>query len=243
MGDTDTPDFNKARSYLIGFSTITMLLWYFGADLSTFTLLGNEVKLKENANDVRMVLGVINAYLWLRLYQRTPAGSLRFNLEMHELYESNLISTMKFLKKGEMRRHALQMIKEAPRVGNATTKLIKFTPRGKMAYDTSSSIIPQEHPTNKLEVIRKLSNESRNEIDYSFYIYCKVNENDSHISGGQILTVTPRSPITMAVKLYTFAKGSLVSPWLFDHVAPLILGALSTGVAFSKWWQINYPFL
>ena len=33
MGETDTPDFNKARGYLIGFSTVVLLLWYFGADL------------------------------------------------------------------------------------------------------------------------------------------------------------------------------------------------------------------
>lgn len=132
VGETDTPDFNKARGYLIGFSTVVLLLWYFGADLSTFKLLGNEIRLKENVQNVWMVLAGINAYLWLRLYQRTPEGSFRFDLTMHDLYEKTLIRVVRRLGKKQMRNHVLELIEKTPGTVDGEFKLISFNPKGKM---------------------------------------------------------------------------------------------------------------
>ncbi|CAK14617.1 hypothetical protein [Pseudomonas entomophila] len=242
MGDTDTLDFNKARSYLIGFSTLVLLLWYFGADLSTFKLLGNEIKLKENVQNVWMVLAGINVYLWLRLYQRSPEGSFQFDLAMHELYEKTLIAVMKRLKKKEMREHALKLIEETPGNAQEKIKLLSFTPKGRMTYVERPTPPSREKP-DRLTMIRKLESDVRNEINYGFYIHYTVDNNDHHQQGGQGFITTPSSLVAKLVQWYVFARGAVVSPWFFDQITPFALGGMSIGVAIFKWYQINFPHL
>ncbi|VVP23997.1 hypothetical protein PS876_03978 [Pseudomonas fluorescens] len=240
MGETDTPDFNKARGYLIGFSTVVLLLWYFGADLSTFKLLGNEIRLKENAQNVWMVLGGINAYLWLRLYQRTPEGSFRFDLAMHDLYEKTLIQTMKRVDKKKMLTHVLEQINDSPDTIPGEVKLHLFTAKGKM---THYEITPPKNMASldKLAMLRQLPGTTRNEIRYSFYIHYTVSGNDHHLNAGQAFKTTPSRLVAKLVKWYVFARGAIVSPWFFDHVTPFVLGGISIFVALFNWWQINYP--
>ncbi|ETK18223.1 hypothetical protein H097_12998 [Pseudomonas sp. FH4] len=240
MGETDTPDFNKARGYLIGFSTVVLLLWYFGADLSAFKLLGNEVKLKENVQNVWMVLAGINAYLWVRLYQRTPEGSFRFDVSMHDLYEKTLISVVKHQRRKKMRAHVLELFEQSPGTVDGDFKLISFNPKGRMThYDKSPP--KSSELADRLAMLRKLHKTARNEICYSFYIHYKVGDSEHHLSGGQTYPTTPSLLTATLVKGYVFARGVIVSPWFFDHVTPFVLGGLGVGVALFNWWQINYP--
>lgn len=242
MGETDTPDFNKARGYLIGFSTVVLLLWYFGADLSTFKLLGNEIKLKENVQNVWMVIAGINAYLWMRLYQRPPEGSFRFDLAMHNLYEKTLIGVVTRLDNKQMRSHVLELIEQTPGTVDGELKLISFKPKGKMTHYERPTPIGAE-PPDKLAMVRKLDSTTRNEIRYAFYIHYTVGGNEHHQSGGQAFTTTPSRFVAKLVKWYVFARGAIVSPWFFDHVTPFVLGGMSICVALFNWWQINYSHL
>lgn len=240
MGETDTPDFNKARGYLIGFSTVVLLLWYFGADLSTFKLLGNEIRLKENVKNVWMVLAGINAYLWLRLYQRTPAGSFSFDLPMHDLYERTLIGVVRRLGKKKMRSHVLELIETTPGIVDGEFKLVSFNPKGKMTHHERTPPKGTD-PTDKLAMVRKLDSATRNEIRYSFYIDYTAGGNEHHQHGGRAFITTPSRLVTKLVKWYVFVRGAFVSPWFFDHVTPFVLGGMSICVALFNWWQINYP--
>lgn len=242
MGDTDTPDFKKARSYLIGFSSVVLLLWYFGADLSAFKLLGNEIKLKENVQNVWMVLAGINAYLWVRLYQRTPEGSFRFDIAMHDLYEKTLIDVMKRLQKKQMRTHVLEQIEQSPDTVEGEVKLVGFTPKGKMTYLTRPTPPGREAP-DRLTVIRSMPPAYRNEINYGFYIRYTVGSSEHHQQGGQGFVTSPSNWVARLVKWYVFARGAIVSPWFFDHVTPFLLGSASIGAALFKWYQINHPVL
>lgn len=230
MGETDTPDFNKARGYLIGFSTVVLLLWYFGADLSTFKLLGNEIRLKENVQNVWMVLAGINAYLWLRLYQRTPAGSFSFDLPMHDLYEKTLVAVVRRLGKKKMRSHILEQIKSTPGTVDGEFKLMSFKPKGKMTHHERNPPKGKESP-DKLAMVRGLDSTTRNEIRYSFYIHYTVGGSEHHQCGGQAFTTTPSRSIARLVKWYVFVRGAIVSPWFFDHVTPFVLGGMSISVA------------
>jgi hypothetical protein len=240
VGETDTPDFNKARGYLISASTVVLLLWYFGADLSTFKLLGNEIRLKENVQNVWMVLAGINAYLWLRLYQRTPEGSFRFDLAMHDLYEKTLIGVVTRLDKKHMRSHVLELIEKTPGTVDGEFKLMSFKPKGKMTHYERTPPKGAE-PPDKLAMVRKLDSTTRNEIRYAFYIHYTVGGNEHHQSGGQAFKTTPSRLVAKLVKWYVFARGAIVSPWFFDHVTPFVLGGISIFVALFNWWQINYP--
>lgn len=240
MGETDTPDFNKARGYLIGFSTLVLLLWYFGADLSTFKLLGNEIRLKENVQNVWMVLAGVNAYLWLRLYQRTPAGSFSFDLAMHDLYEKTLIEVMKRVDKKKIQDHVFKQITGSPGPLPGEIKLHKFTATGKMTHHERA---PRKNAASadKLAMVRNLDSTTRNEISYSFYIHFTVHGNEHQQSGGQILVATPSRFVARLVKWYAFVRGAIVSPWFFDHVTPFVWGCMSISAALFNWWQINCP--
>lgn len=242
MGEMDTPDFNKARGYLIGFSTLVLLLWYFGADLSTFKLLGNEISLKENVQNVWMVLAGINAYLWLRLYQRTPEGSFRFDLAMHDLYDKTLIEVMKRVDKKKMLSHVLEQVNDSPETIPGEVKLHLYTAKGKMTHYERTPPKGTDTP-DKLALVRKLDRATRNEIRYWFYIHYTVRGNDHHLNAGQTLKTTPSRLVAKLVKWYVFARGAIVSPWFFDHVTPFVLGGMSICVALFNWWHINYPAL
>ena len=239
MGETDTPDFNKARGYLIGFSTVVLMLWYFGADLSTFKLLGNEIKLKENVKNVWMVLALINFYLWLRLYQRTPAGSFRFDLPMHDLYEKTLIHVMKYVDREKISDHVIAQIVETPGAAPGEYSLRRFNAKGKMTYHEHA---PRQgiDIQDRLARIRDLDSASRNEIRYSFFIHYLVRGDEHHLSGSQTIKVSPSRLVARLVKWYVFMRGALVSPWFFDHVTPFVLGGASICVALLSWWHINF---
>jgi len=238
MGETDSPDFNKARGYLIGFSTVVLLLWYFGADLSTFKLLGNEIKLRENVQNVWMVLAGINAYLWLRLYQRTPEGSFRFDLAMHELYEKTLIKVVKRVENTKMRSQFMEQFKARPDAMDGDIDLLSFKPEGEMTHhrDRPSA---QENSKDTLTRLRTLDAAARNEIHFTFntrYMFRGAERQDRN---SQSFTTTSSRTVTRLVKTYVFIRGAIVSPWFFDHVSPFLFGAISICVALLKWWQIN----
>lgn len=240
MGETDTPDFNKARGYLLGFSTVVLLLWYFGADLSAFKLLGNEIKLKENVKNVWLVLAGINVYLWLRLYQRTPAGSFRFDLPMHDLYEKTLIKVVRRLSKREMYAHVLDAITTGPATVTGEVVIVRVASTGKMAYYLSASA-KQKGTDDKLLMIRDFPHDHRNRVMYTCTVSYSVGSSNHTQSGGRPFVILPPLWVTKLVKWYAFFRGALVSPWFFDHVTPFVLGGVSTCVALLSWWQINYP--
>lgn len=239
MGETDTPDFNKARGYLLGFSTVVLLLWYFGADLSTFKLLGNEIKLKENVKNVWLVLAGINVYLWLRFYQRTPAGSFRFDLPMHELYEKVLIHVARRVNRKRILGHVIEQIASMTEAAPEEFSLKRFNAKGVMTY---FDYAPRREIDiqDRLARIRDLDSASRNEIKYAFYIQYMFREVEHNLTGCQTIKVSPSRLIVIPVKWYVFVRGALVSPWFFDHVTPFVLGGTSICIALFNWWQINY---
>lgn len=238
MGETDTPDFNKARGYLLGFSTVVLLLWYFGADLSTFKLLGNEIKLKENVKNVWLVLAGINFYLLLRLYQRTPAGSFRFDLPMHDLYEKTLIKVVRRLSRHKMHAHVLNAIVTGPQTvgGDVVIKTIAAT--GKMAYCFNLSD-QQKNSDVMLYKIREFPHARRNEVMFTCTVNYNVGSSNQTQRCGNPFVIVPHPCVTIMVKWYVFVRGALVSPWFFDHVTPFVLGLASICAALFSWWQIN----
>ena len=190
-----------------------------------------------------MVLDGINAYLWLRLYQRPPEGSFRFDLAMHDLYEKTLVRVVRVVRRlgrKQMRNHVFELIQKTPGTVDGEFKLISFNPKGKMTHLERTPPKGTEH-SDKLAMVRKLDSRTRNEIRYSFYTHYTVAGNEHHQSGGQAFTTTPSRLVATLVRWYVFARGAIVSPWFFDHVPPFVLGGMSICVALFNWWQINHP--
>jgi hypothetical protein len=215
-----------------------LLLWYFGADLSSFKLLGNEIKLNENVENVWLVLALINGYLWFRLYQRMPAGSFSFDMAMHELYDSSLISLSKRFYKKQMRALALDEVKDGVE-GTPEIKMLKFGASGKMTHLDNVSRQDKESEKSPIAKIREMPYPYRNQIRFTLYTSCLVNGADHH-SRGKLYTKIPHRLLAYMVKGYVFVKGALLSPWFADNIVPLTLGAFAVCVAIYKWWQINH---
>lgn len=70
--DFDEGSFPKVRGWLLVFSSSIILLWFFGADLTSVSLLGTSVNFTRNTEYVWIVALIINLYLGLRFFQYRP---------------------------------------------------------------------------------------------------------------------------------------------------------------------------
>ncbi|XVO85977.1 hypothetical protein ACQ9Y2_19750 [Pseudomonas palleroniana] len=229
MGDTDSPDFNKARGFLIGYSVAVTLLWFFGANLNQFKLMGNEISLRQNIQHVWIVIAIINVYLWFRFFQRLPKRALRFDDKMHEILDETLISMCHAFHKRRAFKCADDNDNEA--------KLISLKMWGSLPYrdDLEQEQGREFGPTGPW--------------DYSYPYRAKVwfrltktydGSNQPMIAeGGNGYEATPSKTLYRAAVTYAFVKGAVRLSWFTDNIWPLLLGCFSISMALYKWWQIN----
>lgn len=230
MGDTDSPDFNKARGFLIGYSVAVTLLWFFGADLTQFKLMGNEISLRQNIQHVWLVIAVINVYLWFRFFQRLPKRGLRFDDKMHEILDETLINMCRAFHKRRAFNHAAADGNDA--------KLISLKMSGSLSYrdDLEQEQGREFGPTGPW--------------DYSYPYRAKVWFRLTKIyeggtqpiisEGGNGYEAIPSKTLYRAAVAYAFAKGVVGLSWFTDNIWPLMLGCFSISAALYKWWQINH---
>ena len=53
------------------------------------------------------------------------------------------------------------------------------------------------------------------------------------------LTYEPSASLTWPIKAFVIVRGAFVTPWFTDHIAPLVMGGISTILAFWKWADMN----
>ncbi|MDR6961425.1 hypothetical protein J2W43_005438 [Pseudomonas brassicacearum] len=236
MGDTDTPDFNKTRGFLIGFSVVVLLLWFFGADLTRFKLLGNEVDLRENILHVWGVIALSNFYLWLRFFQRIPRRGLRFDEQMHVLLDDCLITACRFRYKSDAFKIA------GLDVESDGDKLIKVKMSGYMPYRTE---LDQEKDRGEYGPTGPWDYEfpNRARVQFSFTKTIMSGEQVGFSHGGRGYEAKPSKTLYRATVIYTFLKGAIVHSWFTDNIWPLVIGCITTVLALFNWLQLNHFFL
>jgi len=234
--DIDNPDLNKTRGFLIGFSVVVFLLWYFGADLSSFKLMGNEIKLQSNTKSAWMVLAAINVYFLFRYYQRLPSNSLVFDQPMNKIYDD-------FLKKLALvfyRRRLQKLAKE---------DLARNQPEHSITEQYHASHLTchtklQDHQKSDPEMwagLHSFGRKGRTEMRLSVnYRTVNLINNKPGLAGGVSETFSPNILIAMLARLLTLLRGAFIAPWFTDNVFPLIVGAAATSVALTKWYQVNF---
>ena len=235
MGDTDSPDFNKARGFLIGYSLIVVLLWFFGADLTQFKLMGNEIYLKENIRHVWLVIALINIYLWFRFYQRLPKRGLRFDENMHEALDAALIRICLIFHKRVAFKKATD---EGVEKGEG--RLVSLKMSGALSYrDELEHQRGREFgPTGPWDYVYPY----RAKVWFSMY---KVFDKDGEIHsshGGSGYEAIPSVALYRVAIVYAFVKGVVGLTWFTDNVWPLLFGGLSIGIGILNWWQIHHVF-
>lgn len=232
----DGRDFNKARGFLLTYSALVLALWYFGADLTQFKLMGNEVHLHQRTNSVWLVLAGLNVYFWFRFYQRLPVDGLYFDSEMYKLYDAALQRLAMRLGREKLKQLLVEHV--GPRVLSPADVEIK-------AY--SSQIDERPARASRLASIAKGALKSRFSLskyqvkvrliaDYKFRI--DGYWTDSSVNHQYMRSLSAYR--TWPLKAFIIAKGALTTPWFTDHIMPLLLGAISTGFALWKWCEMNF---
>jgi hypothetical protein len=234
----DGGDFKKARGFLLTYSAVILALWFFGANLTAFKLMGTEIRLEHRTNSVWLVLACLNIYFWFRFIQHIPRGGFRFDDGMNQIYDDSLQKAAAWRKHFELRKRvkAVHTEKHAPH------EKTKFT-RGS-AYLTCYERLREDRrdqPEGEI-TLHDYSRENRTEMRVSAYYHYTMNGEwrtfGDHV---HIANYTPSKPFSWTIKAYALLKGAFIAPWFTDHIAPLLVGIFSTSVAFWNWWQVNHP--
>jgi len=233
----DEGDFKKARGFLLTYSALVLALWYFGADLTQFKLMGNEIKLHQRTESVWLVLAALNAYFWLRFVQHVPAGGFRFDNAMNNLYNRALVRAALCVKHFELRKCVKStLINKHPPGENA--KYVRsygyLTCYERMKEDR------RDQPEEEIE-LHHYSREKRTEMKLSAnYKYTQGGEWVKFGDNIRLDAYVPNRAFSWAVKSYATVAGAFVTPWFTNHIAPLVFGLISTGFALWKWYDMNF---
>lgn len=232
----DGRDFNKARGFLLTYSALVLALWYFGADLTQFKLMGNEIKLHQRVESVWLVLAGLNVYFWFRFYQRIPAGSLYFDTSMDKLYEKSMEWFAMRLNRGTLKR------KVADEFASRNTPAPEFKIYAYRAQIADRPSRNREQPSAKNVTMPSRFDLSKYKVKVvliadHFYRYDE-DWRSSPTSTFQDCHLSPMA--TWPVKAFTIVRGAFITPWFTDYIAPLLLGGISTSFALWKWFDMNF---
>lgn len=239
MDDTNSEGLNseteKARGLLMTFSTLVLLGWYFGAELSQFSILGNSIKLQQNTDNVWLVLAIGNFYFLLRYVQKLDPASLKPDDKMRACYESALIAVMQRVYRKRLREAAQKSFAVDHRGPSAL--LTSIHPTGEMKHVPNDGSVDDFFLTNLPELRRKHENRVIFSIPYRF--------NDDvgrhAVSTGTTLEINPHQAVVFVVKGYSFAKGIVLTPWLSERVLPIFYGIAVLVVSLYSWSAVRWP--
>ncbi|WLI29800.1 hypothetical protein PSH61_01460 [Pseudomonas rhodesiae] len=233
----DEGDFKKARGFLLTYSAFVLALCYFGADLTQFKLMGNEIKLQHRTESAWLILAIVNIYFWFRCYQRVPNFGLYFDEPMNDLYDAALVwsalrwkrlALNKEVQKNFHRNYKSEgTIQMDPPFGEASARL---TVRRKM-----------EENWQNASPLHRISRADRTKlILHRNYSHTNIDGQTDNQAGGGHFEYEPTALFTWPVKTFVIMRGIFITPWFTDHVAPLVLGGVSTCLALCKWYAINF---
>ncbi|VVN18421.1 hypothetical protein PS645_04172 [Pseudomonas fluorescens] len=235
MHDIDPTDFNKARGFLIGYSGIVLALWFFGAKLEKFQLMGTEIQLGTNVGKAWLVLCLLNVYLWWRYYLRIPALALFFDDAMQNLYDASLRWAAIRLQTRSMKARLREMFAEDP---NGAEAVEFYRGRGMLTCHGKIEADNMAHPEST--DIRYVSREFRTEVRLWFDYRVRTKEGwNPFWSEAQLCIYKPSVFITWPIKAFVIVRGAFVTPWLTDYVIPLVWGAASSIAALWMYLHIN----
>lgn len=230
----DGRDFNKARGFLLTYSALVLALWYFGADLTQFKLMGNEVQLHQRTNSVWLVLAALNAYFWFRCYQRLPAGGLYFDNAMDQLYVKSLEGVTLFMGRRKLNRKILSDLASRDRAEAPFTIGSYYTQISQRPLRKDKTLTAKKETLKSRLLLEKYRVKMFMQVKYRF----KSDNGWTDSESSDYFDL--HAVLTWPVKMFVILKGALITPWFTDHIAPLLFGGMSTAFALWKWYSINF---
>ncbi|WP_367863271.1 hypothetical protein [Pseudomonas guariconensis] len=107
--DFDEGSFPKARGWLLAFSSSLIALWFFGADLTSVSVLGTKMEFTRNTEHIWLVALAINAYLLLRFYQHQPDISYSGSGVYKRYYENYMLRIIIWLSKKDIEKEVFEL--------------------------------------------------------------------------------------------------------------------------------------
>ncbi|HBN8499161.1 hypothetical protein V1O62_28065 [Pseudomonas aeruginosa] len=227
----DDGDFRKARGFLVTFSTLTILAWYFSADLTSFSILGAPLKIKENTEDIWLAVFLVNIYFILRYIQTTPDPLLEQHNKIIDYLHEYLIKFTISENRNEIIDIAKSSCETGPPKG---AKLVKPKPKGIMAFRVEKK--------SELDVIFENGLIGRRPPDYRVridipYIFRMETGSLGQATGTFIIKHPSKITIYRARVLSTI-KGSFLTPWFTDKLFPIALSLFSASISIINWINI-----
>lgn len=232
----DEGSFKKARGFLLTYSCLVAGLCYFKAELTQFNLMGVAITFTQRKESVWLVVALVNLYFWFRFYQHLPRNALFFDEAMHDLYDKALV----WLAVKWKRRH-LKTLAEgrlAELVPSPDQKQIGWY--AGRAIGRESLAEDQRHNGDEAPELYQLSRAARTKMDLSVGYRYTVDGKWFQFPMFANIHYQPGRVLTWAAKAFAILKGAFVTPWFTDYAAPLVVGAISTGSALWRWWEVNF---
>jgi hypothetical protein len=221
----DEGNFVKARSFLMVFSTMLLVLWYFEAEMSTLSLLGNSIKFTANTHNLWLVLAVANIYFFCRYIQHLPKDWRKPGKDLESIFDSTLCRVTQILYWRRLRVAALDELKKDYEVSGITD--FKIKPSGSRYYSrdprSGHFIFPQ----------------AEMKVDFSLPSTW-ISSNGSRCSSeGFGYVVEPAKVVVFYARLSSFIKGVVIAPWFTEHLFPIFYAACAIGVGFWSWHTVD----
>ncbi|KWV69339.1 hypothetical protein PFLuk1_03247 [Pseudomonas fluorescens] len=227
-------DFKKARAFLLAYSTLILLLWYFSVDLRAFSFLGVPIGIRDNIKNVHLVAAIGNSYFLLRFFQKAPKGSFKLNGEMITVFENAL----KFVVPYAYISRLYSWMLPSEDAGKIDIQYRTFEKKVTMGHQLSrdrTSILGYLYYGNT-----NLAQRVELSIDLAF-VYIKDGEKQvGRVTDKRII---PAYILVFICQVYAFIKGSFTTPWFTDNILPIIYALAAIGVFVSTWWRINHVLL
>jgi hypothetical protein len=221
-------DFKKARAFLLTYSTLLLLLWYFSVDLRTFSFLGVSIGIRDNIQNIHLVAALGNLYLLFRFYQKSPKGCFKPNEDMVSVFESALMKIAPYIYINKI--HAAMQKSVGQNAGAA--KFLKYQNQVTMAHQSADG----RAPILKYYFYRNPELALRTEvsIDIAFSFVVDGKEHDRLIKNELIV---PGFFLVCICQAYAFVKGSLTTSWFTDNILPMLYALVAIVLYVNTWWQ------
>ncbi len=227
-------DFKKARAFLLAYSTLILLLWYFSVDLRAFSFLGVPIGIRDNIKNVHLVAAIGNGYFLLRFFQKAPKGSFKLNDEMITVFENALKSVVPYAYIFKLRSWMLPD-EDARKIDIQFRTLQKKVTMGHQLSRDRTSILGYLYYGNS-----NLAQRVELSIDLAF-VYLKGGK--QHIGRVTDKRIIPAYALVFICQIYAYIKGSLTTSWFTDNILPILYASAAIGVFLNAWWRVNHVLL
>lgn len=229
-------DWKKARAFLIAYSTVVLLAWYFSADLNTISMMGVSIQIKANAHNVWLVIAAINLYFMIRYVQKLPNEYRTPDDKTLISYEDEIIkNTYNNNRKNIVNQIIANQDEDTPE-DKKIKRIVEISPDGKLLYRLQFDLDRDSKQSANLVQYRKYY---RNKVNFAIPYSFESNSGDIITTSGINLELTPSTAVVYKSHFIGYLKGALFTPWFTDSIIPLLFGYSAYGVSLISWLTVN----